>query len=84
VFSGGLVVSAVLQVIGGNLTHTSHLIHQGLKLKLILIYFGIIMINTWRMIWARRVARMGGNKYAHGISVGKPEGKKPLKMPRRR
>jgi hypothetical protein len=36
------------------------------------------------MRWARHVARMGEKKNAHRILVGKPEGKRPLGIPRRR
>jgi hypothetical protein len=36
------------------------------------------------MRWARHVAHMIGIKNAHRISVGKPEGQRPLGRPRRR
>jgi len=36
-----------------------------------------------RMRWARNVACMGGKRY-YSLLVGKPEGKRPLGIPRRR
>jgi hypothetical protein len=36
------------------------------------------------MKWAGHVARMGDNKNAYRILVGKPEEKRPLGRPRRR
>jgi hypothetical protein len=44
----------------------------------------IRMIKSWRMRWARHVARMGETRNAYRIMVGKPEGKRPLGRPRRR
>jgi hypothetical protein len=43
----------------------------------------IIRIITSRMRWAGHVARIGEKK-AHRLLVGKPEGKRPLGIPRRR
>jgi hypothetical protein len=37
-----------------------------------------------RMIWARHVVRMATLRNAHGLLVGKPEGKRPLRRPRLR
>jgi hypothetical protein len=37
-----------------------------------------------RMRWAGHVARMGENRNAYRILVGKPEEKRPLRRPRRR
>jgi hypothetical protein len=37
-----------------------------------------------RMRWAGHVAGMGEKRNAHRLLVGKPEGKRPLKRPRRR
>jgi hypothetical protein len=34
--------------------------------------------------WAGHVARMGGKRNAYRLLVGKPEGKWPLRRPRRR
>jgi hypothetical protein len=54
------------------------------------IYFGlwkihiIRMIKSRRMRWAGHVARMGEKRNAYRILVGKPEGKRPLRRPRRR
>ena len=36
------------------------------------------------MRWAGNVARMGEKRGVYRVSVGKPEGKKPLGRPRRR
>jgi hypothetical protein len=36
------------------------------------------------MRWAENVERMGEKRNAYRISVGKPEGKRPLGRPRRR
>jgi hypothetical protein len=46
---------------------------------------GIIkMMKSRRMRWAGHVARVGEKRNAYRISVGKPEGKRPLERPRRR
>jgi hypothetical protein len=42
------------------------------------------MIKSGRMRWAGQVARLGKKRNAYRILVGKPEGKKPLGIPRRR
>jgi hypothetical protein len=42
------------------------------------------MIKSRRMRWAGHVARMGEERNAYGILLGKPEGKIPLGRPRRR
>jgi hypothetical protein len=44
----------------------------------------ITIIKSGRMRWARHVARMGEEINAYRILVGKPEGKRPLRIPRRR
>jgi hypothetical protein len=44
----------------------------------------IRMIKSRRMRWARHVARMGEMRNAYRILVGKPEGKRRLRRPRRR
>jgi hypothetical protein len=36
------------------------------------------------MRWEWYIARMGAKRNAYGILVGKPEGKRPLRRPRRR
>jgi hypothetical protein len=41
------------------------------------------MIKSRRMRWAGHVARMWENRNAYRILVGKPEGKRPLGIPRR-
>jgi hypothetical protein len=42
------------------------------------------MIKSRNMRWEGHVARMGENRNAYRILVGKPEGKRPLGRPRRR
>jgi hypothetical protein len=42
------------------------------------------MINLRRMKWTRQVAGIDEKRKAYGILVGKPEGKTPLRRPRRR
>jgi hypothetical protein len=42
------------------------------------------MIKSRRMRWAGHVGRMGEKRNAYRILVGKPEGKRPLRIPRRR
>ena len=42
------------------------------------------VIKSRRMRWALHVARMEEGKVVHKVSVGKPEGKRPLGRPRRR
>jgi hypothetical protein len=41
------------------------------------------VIKLRRMRWARRVARMGEMRNTYKSLVGKPEGKRPLRRPRR-
>jgi hypothetical protein len=41
-------------------------------------------IKSRRMKWAGHVARMGEGRNLYRVSVGKPEGKRPLERPRRR
>jgi len=42
------------------------------------------VIKSRRMRWAGHVARMGAERRAYRVLVGKPEGKRPLGIPRRR
>jgi hypothetical protein len=44
----------------------------------------IIRVIKSRMRWAGHVARMGEQRGAYRILVGRPEGRKPLWRPRRR
>jgi hypothetical protein len=44
----------------------------------------IRIIKSRRMRWAGHVARMGEKRNAYRLLVGKPEGKRPLRRPRRR
>jgi hypothetical protein len=41
-------------------------------------------IKSRRMMWTGHVARMGEGRNVYRVSVGKPEGKRPLERPRRR
>ena len=41
-------------------------------------------IKSRRMRWAGQVARMREGRGVHRVLVGKPEGKRPLRRPRRR
>jgi hypothetical protein len=42
------------------------------------------MIKSRRIRWAGHVARMWAKRNAYRIFVGKPEGERPLRRPRRR
>jgi hypothetical protein len=42
------------------------------------------VVKSKRMKWAGHVARMGEDRVVHRVLVGKPEGKRPLRRPRRR
>jgi hypothetical protein len=42
------------------------------------------LIKSRRMRWAGHVARIGEKRNAYRILVGMPEGKRPLRRPRRR
>jgi hypothetical protein len=44
----------------------------------------IRIIKAKRMRWAGHVARMGENRNGYRLLVGKPEGRKSLRRPRRR
>jgi hypothetical protein len=44
----------------------------------------IRVIKSRRMRWAGHVARMGERRGAYRALVGKPEGRRPLRRPRRR
>jgi hypothetical protein len=44
----------------------------------------IRIIKSRRMRWTGHVARMGENRKAYSLLVGKPEGKRPLGRPRRK
>ena len=42
------------------------------------------VIKSRRMRWAGHVVRMGEERWVYRVLVGKPEGKRPLGLPRRR
>jgi hypothetical protein len=44
----------------------------------------IRIIKSRRMRTVGHVERMGEERYVYGLLVGKPEGKRPLRRPRRR
>jgi hypothetical protein len=44
----------------------------------------IRIIKSRKMRWAGHVARIGEKRNAYRLLVGKPEGKRPLGIPRRR
>jgi len=45
----------------------------------------IVLVIKWRrMRWAGHVARMSEERGVYRVLVGKPEGKRPLRRPRRR
>ena len=44
----------------------------------------IVPVIKSRMGWTGHVARTGASKSAYRVVVGKPEGKRPLGIPRRR
>jgi hypothetical protein len=44
----------------------------------------IRVIKSRRMRWAGHVARMGKGRGAYRVLVGRPEGRRPLRRPRRR
>jgi len=46
--------------------------------------FNVMLIKSRRMRWAGYVARMGQERGAYSVLVGKQDGKRPLGRPRRR
>jgi hypothetical protein len=44
----------------------------------------LTIIKSRKIRWTGHVARMGETRNAYSISVGKPEGKRPIGRPRRR
>jgi len=42
------------------------------------------VMKSRRMRWAGHVARMGEERWAYRVLVGKPEGKRPMERPKRR
>ena len=47
-------------------------------------YNSLILKTQYTVRWAGHVARMGEERGAYRVLVGKPEGKRPLGRPRRR
>jgi hypothetical protein len=52
--------------------------------RTIILQAAVCLIKSRRMRWAGHVARMGESEVFTGFLVGKPEGKRPLRRPRRR
>jgi hypothetical protein len=52
--------------------------------KSYIVKYNGMMFKSRRMRWAGLVARMGENRNAYRILVGRPEGKRPLGRPIRR
>jgi hypothetical protein len=48
------------------------------------VYMKERVIKSRRMRWAGHVARMGEVRGVYRVLVGRPEGKRPLRRPRRR
>jgi len=44
----------------------------------------VLVIKSRRMRWAGHVARMGDGRGVYRVLAGKPEGKRPLRRPRRK
>ena len=44
----------------------------------------MLVIKSRRMRWVGHVARIGEERGVYSVLVGKPEGRKPLRRPRRR
>jgi hypothetical protein len=51
---------------------------------IIIIIISVTIIRSLRLRWAGHVARMGEERGAYRILVGRPEGRRPLGRPRRR
>jgi hypothetical protein len=52
-------------------------------IKNVIKYQSVRAVKSRRMRWAGHVARMGEGRGVHRVSMGKPEGKRPLGRPRR-
>jgi hypothetical protein len=59
-------------------------LHNGELHGLYSLPSSVRVIKARRMRWAGHVARMGEVRGAYNISVGRPEGRRPLGRPRRR
>jgi hypothetical protein len=53
-------------------------------MKIISYRLYIYVLKSRRMRWAGHVARMGEKRNVYRLLVGKPEGKRPVRRPRRR
>ena len=61
------------------------LIELNLDVKFIRLCVGFVqVVKSRRIRWAGHVVRMGKGRGMHRVLVGKPEGKRPLRRPRRR
>jgi hypothetical protein len=49
-----------------------------------IIYILHQMSESWRIKWARHIARMASMRNAYTVLIGNPEGKSPLRRPGRR
>ena len=56
----------------------------GLEIAVLALPNIVREVKSRRMRWAGHVARMGEDRVVHRVLVGKPEGKRPLGIPRRR
>ena len=54
------------------------------KAEINILRSSVHLVKSRRMRWAGHVARMGEERGAYRVLVGKPEGKRPLGRPRRR
>ena len=69
-----------------NITATNY-ITSTLLINVVYIYIYIYIVRvvkSRRMRWVGPVARMGKGRRAHRVLVRKPEGRRPLRRPRRR
>jgi hypothetical protein len=48
------------------------------------IYKILTLTRSFRLRWAGHVARIGEERNVYKVLMGKPEGKRPLRRPRRR
>jgi hypothetical protein len=68
----------------GKVTGEWRKLHNGVLNDLYSLLYIVRVVKSRRMRWAGHVARMGEDRGVHRVLVGKPEGKRPLRRPRRR